>query len=275
MQRIRDAAKWLIGAAAAVGAVLIAGSQLSSIGKLEFGSRLIAAVVGVVIALMAVVYAVWVAVQVLLPIAVTLGELEKMWDEKNKRADVQFFHENPRQLGYASPAALKEARENTWRARENARRALEATGARKRAEKKQDFDAADANFKRVENDIRTVLHTAQYQLLQARFGDVLKKLLFAAAAAAGGIMVYAWAANPPEPPAVATSMKGADLNGADLRDAELVGADLRDADLRRADLTGADLGDARVGGVIWSDTTCPDGTNSDDNGETCEGHLQP
>ena len=32
--RIRDAGKWLIGASAAVGAALIAGSQLSDIGSL-------------------------------------------------------------------------------------------------------------------------------------------------------------------------------------------------------------------------------------------------
>src|SRR4051812_12139050 len=33
--KIRDAGKWLVGAFAAVGAALIAGSQLSSIGKLD------------------------------------------------------------------------------------------------------------------------------------------------------------------------------------------------------------------------------------------------
>jgi len=35
--RIRGAAKWLIASSAAVGAALIAGSQLSSVGKLEIG----------------------------------------------------------------------------------------------------------------------------------------------------------------------------------------------------------------------------------------------
>ena len=76
---------------------------------------------------------------------------------------------------------------------------------------------------------------------------------------------------------------GADLHRADLRwtifnAATFVGADLRyarlnGADLSRADLTGANLRHARgLPSVTWSDTTCPDGTNSDANGGTCVGH---
>src|SRR5689334_10268659 len=79
MQRIRDAAKWLIGAAAAVGAALIAGTQLSSIGKLSSGWRLSLAIAGVVLALAAVVFAIWFAVQLLLPVGVTLTELDSEW----------------------------------------------------------------------------------------------------------------------------------------------------------------------------------------------------
>ena len=45
-------------------------------------------------------------------------------------------------------------------------------------------------------------------------------------------------------------------------------ANLTGADLTNADLTGADLN-----WVIWDDTTCPDGTNSDNNGNTCENNL--
>ena len=61
---------------------------------------------------------------------------------------------------------------------------------------------------------------------------------------------------------------GADLSGADLSYADLRGADLSYADLSYADLILADLSD-----VVWYDTTCPDGTNSDDNGDTCENNL--
>jgi len=57
--------------------------------------------------------------------------------------------------------------------------------------------------------------------------------------------------------------------------ADLAGADLRGADLTDADLSGALLGAARLTGVHWGNTTCPDGTNSDAHGSTCDGHLLP
>ena len=86
---------------------------------------------------------------------------------------------------------------------------------------------------------------------------------------------------------------GADLSGANLNDAYLRYADLRyanlsnanlrfaflnDADLSYADLSHADLSNANLNyanliGVYWYNTNCPDGTNSDDNGNTCENNL--
>lgn len=52
-------------------------------------------------------------------------------------------------------------------------------------------------------------------------------------------------------------------------------ADLTGADLTNVDFTGIDLTTATLTGVIWANTLCPDGTNSDANGNTCEGHLVP
>ena len=41
-----------------------------------------------------------------------------------------------------------------------------------------------------------------------------------------------------------------------------------------ADLTGADLrGATGLEFATWVNTICPDGTNSDNNGATCLGHL--
>jgi len=54
----------------------------------------------------------------------------------------------------------------------------------------------------------------------------------------------------------------------DLSNANLYYADLRYADLENADLYYADLT-----GVYWYDTTCPDGTNSNSNGNTCANNL--
>ena len=67
---------------------------------------------------------------------------------------------------------------------------------------------------------------------------------------------------------------GANLVYALLLEADLRYADLRHADLRYADLTGADLpGASYLNGVTWGDTICPDGTNSDNNGNTCVNNL--
>ena len=82
-------------------------------------------------------------------------------------------------------------------------------------------------------------------------------------------------------------LNGANLSGSDLSGANLSGADLHRADLYRANLSGADLTGAvleganlegaNLGGATsdstttwptanwWGNTTCPDGTNSDNN----------
>ncbi len=54
----------------------------------------------------------------------------------------------------------------------------------------------------------------------------------------------------------------------------LTNANLSYADMTDADLTGADLTGAKgLDTVTWSNTTCPDGSNTDTNGDdTCEGH---
>jgi uncharacterized protein YjbI with pentapeptide repeats len=62
--------------------------------------------------------------------------------------------------------------------------------------------------------------------------------------------------------------------GADLTGANLHGANLTNADLTGANLTGANLQGATLTNVIWDDTTCPDGTNSNDNGGTCVLNLK-
>ena len=74
-------------------------------------------------------------------------------------------------------------------------------------------------------------------------------------------------------------LSGVNLTAADLTEAILTGVNLSVANLYGADLTAADLNGAVTNTytsfekVIWSNTTCPDGTNSDDNGGTCVGNL--
>ena len=63
----------------------------------------------------------------------------------------------------------------------------------------------------------------------------------------------------------------ADFTGATLADSIIVGADFSGADFTNANLTGAFVFETTVTNAIWSNTICPDGTNSDSNNGTCEG----
>ena len=69
------------------------------------------------------------------------------------------------------------------------------------------------------------------------------------------------------------NLNNADLSGALLNGANLTGANLHGANLTGANLSGADLSGANLNRVTWSNTTCPDGTNSDADGGTCAGNL--
>ncbi|MBI5497743.1 MAG: M48 family metalloprotease [Deltaproteobacteria bacterium] len=65
-------------------------------------------------------------------------------------------------------------------------------------------------------------------------------------------------------------LAGANLAGADLSGANLSGVELKGADLRGTNLKGANLSLANLAGAVWGNTTCPDGTDSDDNGGSCQ-----
>jgi len=73
-------------------------------------------------------------------------------------------------------------------------------------------------------------------------------------------------------------LTNANLHGASLMYADLSNADLRGANLSSTDMSGANLNGANLNGtimynVIWWNTFCPDGTNSNNNKNTCVGHL--
>ena len=65
----------------------------------------------------------------------------------------------------------------------------------------------------------------------------------------------------------------ANLSGAKIGYAFLYGADFTGANLTGANLGGVFLSGAIFTGVTWSDTVCPDYTNSDSDGGTCINDL--
>ncbi|GAA3705054.1 hypothetical protein GCM10022204_23140 [Microlunatus aurantiacus] len=299
--KIREAGKWLLGAAAAVGAAVIAGSQLSDIGSLPvckpFSSiscaRLPIAVVAAGLALVAIAFILWNAVRLLLPIGLPLGDLARAWDRSVKtvngqlakkrvgplRADIRFFFDHPEQIPLAADAvvgslsALKTEWETARDDLQSARRALQDPSAHP-VTAPEEAEEAEQKFRRWDAAVKSTIQTAQYELLLGRFRALLWKLLPATFIAATGLAAFAWASNPGP---VTASLADAQLAGADLRNAKLVGVTLDGANLTRANLAGADLGGASVRDVAWTGATCPDGTKSDSNGTpaTCLGHLSP
>ena len=64
------------------------------------------------------------------------------------------------------------------------------------------------------------------------------------------------------------------LGGANLTGADLTGADLTDAEMTDAEMIGAQMTNGTtLTGITWSNTSCPDGTNSDSDDGTCVNNL--
>jgi uncharacterized protein YjbI with pentapeptide repeats len=53
----------------------------------------------------------------------------------------------------------------------------------------------------------------------------------------------------------------------------ILGGDFSNAQFTNATMEGVEFMDSTFTGVTWDNTTCPDGTNSDNNGNTCIGHF--
>jgi uncharacterized protein YjbI with pentapeptide repeats len=70
------------------------------------------------------------------------------------------------------------------------------------------------------------------------------------------------------------NMTNANLSHSNLKAANFSGVNLTGANVAGSNLKGATgLKTATITGVIWSKTTCPDGTLSNNDGGSCAGHL--
>ncbi len=69
------------------------------------------------------------------------------------------------------------------------------------------------------------------------------------------------------------NMVWADFTGANLAGADMASGQLQSANFTNANLLSADLTNAIIRTARWGNTVCPDGTNSDANGGTCQGTL--
>ena len=270
---VRSAAKWFIAGLGAIGAVLVAGSQLSSVGSLPADSlRFWVAIGGVVLGLVAILWAMWRVVDVLSPAQWAFEDLvaaweqapaeppaARWWNRRQRRSVGRYMRDHPLLLGdFDSPATIARIYE-------------ESSAGRPGLD-----DLVDL--------MDELLDKAATIDLQSRFATLRGQIAAGVLVGAAGIILFAWAANPAQLVQPAPSLRGADLTGADLRGVSLRNADLTGANLSDANLADSDLVDATLTGVTWSNTVCPDGTNSDSRARrstgkslagTCAGHMSP
>lgn len=170
IDRYRDLAKYLITIFAAVGALLLAGTQLASIGDLslkETPERVVAAAVGLVLGVAAVAVIVWLALRILEPVDMTLDSIS------DGSALAKQIEQRPLLLGGARD--LQQVREN-----------LETT-ALSDEERDSWYVVADQ-----------IVAYAAYLRTRARFEGAWRPMLGAAVAGVVGITAFSWGANPPE-----------------------------------------------------------------------------
>ena len=310
-KQIRDAAKWLIAAFAAISTVFLAGTQFSSIGSLPWGWRAAAAMVAAAVTVSGLVVVIWILLDVLLVSQVTLADLARQEQEGKESELVAYIKRNPASLqGFRSVGRLSSTYLQALRsARRKSLAYYEALRDRSRPSTlkaaEEDAQAAADRLSYLRSSVSYLVSLMAYQQLQGRLAGRRRAVVFAGAVlVAVGLGVFAWAVNPPAKqkgvvtPGAALrgarlvdarltgaklfgpDLRGADLRGAKVLDAHLEGAILVAANLSGADFTnsvlrGADLRNATIAGATWSNTICPEGTNSDTHRDGCASRRGP
>jgi hypothetical protein len=189
INRVRDTAKWLIGAYASIGAVLVAGLQLTKLGEIEDHTRLIVAVLAAFGGLLAVAIAIWQVANVLAPVTVKSSDLaantevDKMVVETPLLLQGQAQSLTDLQQKYATALSdYQDKREKAW-----------GNATLK--------PAADVAFRRLDalgEPLIQLRYMALFVKVQAKFTDARKTLGWAGLATAICVITFAWAANPSE-----------------------------------------------------------------------------
>ena len=231
--RVRDTARWLIVSFAAVGGILVAGSQLSSLGTLgPTDLRFWLALAGAVVALTAVVAAVAAvsAVLVIEPLSLEALAHESGYQDIRHRLQADKilvpYAEGVPRIYDRLREADKRQRAASDRLLEASRRALsehtDATSsatsddterARQEAERKRLHASAEieTDNERIESlSAQNVLAVAAILRINSAFDRAKRRVIYLTAAAALGIMLFAAAANPKRsdsPTAVVTGKK--------------------------------------------------------------------
>ncbi len=183
-QRLRDTAKWILTSFAAVGAILVGGLQLSNIGKLTDetpDTRVLASLVGISVAALGVAIAIGFMSSVLQP---TLNSFRSA-DKKPKVADEALAE--PMKITYAD---LKSAIAERDAAVDQAKKEHGTSSSEYR-----DALAERNAWEDTRQDALTLIGT---ELLWHRYGNARRAVIVGIFLVLGGVVAFAWGANPPE-----------------------------------------------------------------------------
>src|ERR1043166_7850964 len=189
--QIQATAKWIITAFAGVGAALIAGLQLTGLGKLAFPEILIP-VGGLLIALSAVFYAIREVAKVLTPPMIVLDELKDWVGELTEKDETLLMGraDDLEQLLERYVATDSEVRAE-WDAVEQAKLAKNEAAA---ATAKVAAEAKDEAFKPLNQAVNFLRRLAINMKVRKAFEDMWWPLAGAVtpAVAGGALLAYRW-----------------------------------------------------------------------------------
>jgi hypothetical protein len=187
IDNLRGNVKWTLIAFGAIGTILLAGSQLSSIGKFALSDlRLWAAVIFAMVALVAAVCAVGSALSVINTGYVEFDHLDQ--------TDIAYLERNPAMLeGFRSHQNLKQWHDNCISERFEI-----ISNANVNAD---DFANNTIWFKYLDGLVDAVLSYVQYDRIRKQADKSRTEILWASGIAAVGLLGFAWAANPKDEPA--------------------------------------------------------------------------
>ena len=205
---LRTATRWLLTAAAAAGAVLVAGLQLTSIGSPGTGDwpRLAAATAGLTAGLGAVGYMIFQASMLLTDEWITLAQLEmepfrQQLQDSGRRRDKRRSEEIDRIYNELQSyqdefyGSVAESLSDLYR------RLIEANKKARESPSPEHARAA-ADLRRA---VDTIVQAANYSYTRSGFAALRRHLAQAGAVFAVGIVIFAYAANLPNPGSKTTS----------------------------------------------------------------------
>lgn len=196
--RIRETAKWLTVTLGAVGALLLAGTQLSNIGEIEVGSqRFFIAMLGGAVAAAGTIAVLIASVLVATTPVMSLTRLTStpIPDGAENALDDQYLR-----MGYADVSSLAE---DYARALQDRKAAIEQHGA-----VAPESRAAHAKAATIDGIVTRLVLVSSHMNLARRWRNAMWPICIGAIVAGVGVVLFVWAANPPDDAKASTNSPG-------------------------------------------------------------------